>query len=88
MVEQGIWLDKPANAATTKIIGSVDRLPGPVIVLATSVDPAFASAFLTKLLTCRTAAPAQPFLGYTGYCTDVVQAFFDRSERAFAGAAS
>jgi phosphonate transport system substrate-binding protein len=87
MVEKGIWLDKPANAAATKIIGSVDRLPGPVIVLATSVDPAFASAFLTKLLACRTAAPAQPFLGYTGYCTDVVQAFFDRSERAFAVAA-
>jgi phosphonate transport system substrate-binding protein len=48
MVEQGIWLNKPANAAATKIIGSVDRLPGPVIVLATSVDPAFASAFLTS----------------------------------------
>ena len=59
-----------------------------MIVLATSVGPAFASAFLTKLLACRTAAPAQPFLGYTGYCTDVVQAFFDRSERAFAVAAS
>jgi phosphonate transport system substrate-binding protein len=88
MVEKGIWLDKPANAAATKIIGSVDRLPGPVIVLATSVAPAFASAFLTKLLACRTAAPAQPFLGYTGYCTDVVQAFFDRSERAFGVAAS
>jgi hypothetical protein len=67
MVEQGIWLGKPANAAATKIVGSVDRLPGPVIVSATSVDPAFASAFLTKLLACRTAAPAQPFLGYTGF---------------------
>jgi hypothetical protein len=81
-------LDKPANAAATKIISSVDRLPGPVIVLARSVDPTFASAFLTKLLACRSAAAAQPFLGYTGYCTDVVQAFFDRSERAFAVAAS
>jgi hypothetical protein len=27
-------------------------------------------------------------LGYTGYCPDVVQAFFDRSKRAFAVAAS
>ena len=59
-----------------------------MIVLATSVDSAFASAFLTKLRACRTAAPAQPLLGYTGYCTDVMQAFFDRSERAFAVAAT
>ena len=87
-VEEGIWLDKPANQAQTKIIGSVDGLPGPVIVLAKTVDPAFASAFLAKLLACRTAAPAQPFLGYTRYCRDAVQAFFDRSERAFAVAAS
>ncbi len=59
-----------------------------MIVLATSVDSAFASAFLTKLLACRTAAPAQPLLGYTGYCTDVVRAFFDRSARALAVVAS
>jgi phosphonate transport system substrate-binding protein len=77
MVEEGIWLGKPANQAQTKIIGSVDGLPGPVIVLAKTVDPAFASAFRAKLL-------AQPFLGYTGYCRDAMQAFFDRSERAFA----
>ena len=88
MVEEGIWLGKPANQAQTKIIGSVDGLPGPVIVLAKTVDPAFASAFLAKLLACRTAAPAQPFLGYTRYCRDAVQAFFDRSERAFAVTAS
>ena len=88
MVEEGIWLDKPGNASATKIIGGVDRLPGPVIVLAKTVDPAFASAFLAKLLACRTAAPAQPFLGYTRYCMDAVQTFFDRSERAFAVAAS
>ena len=88
MVEEGIWLDKPVNRAQTKIIGSVDGLPGPVIVLAKTVDPAFVSAFLAKLVACRTAAPAQPFLGYTGYCRDAVQAFFDRSARAFAVAAS
>jgi hypothetical protein len=88
MVEEGIWLGKPANQAQTKIIGSVDGLPGPVIVLAKTVDPAFASAFLAKLLACRTAAPAQPFLGYTRYCRDAVQAFFNRSERAFAVTAS
>ena len=57
-------------------------------MLATSVEPAFASAFLTKLPACRTAVPAQPFRGYTGYCTDVVRAFFDRSARAFAVTAS
>jgi phosphonate transport system substrate-binding protein len=28
MVEEGIWLGKPANQAQTKIIGSVDGLPG------------------------------------------------------------
>ena len=59
-----------------------------MIVLAMSVEPAFASAFLTKLPACRAAAPAQPLLGYTGYCTDVVRAFFDRSARAFAVTAS
>jgi hypothetical protein len=53
-----------------------------------SVEPAFASAFLTKLPACRTAVPAQPFRGYIGYCTDVVRAFFDRSARAFAVTAS
>jgi ABC-type phosphate/phosphonate transport system substrate-binding protein len=88
MVEEGIWLGKPANQAQTKMIGSVDGLPGPVIVLAKTVDPAFASAFLARLPACRTAAPAQPFLGYNRYCRDAVQAFFDRSERAFAVAAS
>ncbi len=85
--KRAFWLDKPANQAQTKIIGSVDGLPGPVIVLAKTVDPAFASAFLAKLVACRTAALAQPFLGYTGYCRDAVQPFFDRSERAFAVAA-
>jgi phosphonate transport system substrate-binding protein len=88
MVEEGIWLDKATNASATKVIGSVDRLPGPVIVLAKAVDPAFASAFLARLLACRTAAPNQPFLGYTRYCADVVRAFFDCSERAFAVAAT
>jgi phosphonate transport system substrate-binding protein len=88
MVEEGIWLDKATNASATKVIGSVDRLPGPVIVLAKTVDPAFASAFLARLLACRTAAPNQPFLGYTRYCADVVRAFFDCSERAFAVAAT
>ena len=43
----------------------------------------FASAFLAKLLATRTARPNQPFAGYAPYCRDVVQAFFERSERAF-----
>jgi hypothetical protein len=53
-----------------------------------SVEPAFASAFLTKLPACRAAAPAQPLLGYTDYCTDLVRAFCDRSARALAVATS
>jgi len=32
--------------------------------------------------------PAQPFLGYTGYCIDVVRAFVDPSARALAVATS
>jgi ABC-type phosphate/phosphonate transport system substrate-binding protein len=83
MVEEGIWQDKPANQSATKIIGRVDRLPGPVIVLARTVDAAFASALLAKLLATRTARPNQPFAGYAAYRQDVVQAFFDRSARAF-----
>ncbi|MGZ8331176.1 MAG: hypothetical protein ACXWVA_09190, partial [Rhodoplanes sp.] len=65
------------------IIGRVDRLPGPVIVLARTVDAELASAFLAKLLATRTARPNQPFAGYAPYCRDVVKAFFERSERAF-----
>ncbi|MGZ8396516.1 MAG: phosphate/phosphite/phosphonate ABC transporter substrate-binding protein [Rhodoplanes sp.] len=83
MVEEGIWHDNPANAQATRIIGRVDRLPGPVIVLARTADADFASAFLAKLLATRTARPNQPFAGYAPYCRDVVQAFFERSERAF-----
>jgi hypothetical protein len=59
-----------------------------VIVLATSAEPAFASAFLTKLPAYRTVVPVQPLLGYTDYCTDVVRAFCDRSARALAVATS
>lgn len=83
MVEEGIWLDTPANQELTKIIGRVDGLPGPLIVLARNVEPAFASAFLAKLLATKTAKPNQPFAGYTPYCAEVVQNFFARCERAF-----
>ena len=89
MVEEGIWQAEPANRSVTRIIGRVDRLPGPVIVLASTVDAAFASAFLAKLLANRTAArPNQPFGGNVAYCRDVVQAFFDRCNRTFPGSAA
>lgn len=83
MVEEGIWLSKPANQALTKTIGRVDGLPGPLIVLAQNIEPAFASAFLSKLLATKTAKPNQPFAGYAAYCEDVVRHFFARCERAF-----
>jgi phosphonate transport system substrate-binding protein len=83
MVEEGIWRDNPTNAQATRIIGRVERLPGPVIVLARTADADFASAFLAKLLATRTARPHQPFAGYAPYCRDVVEAFFERSARAF-----
>lgn len=34
MVEEGIWRGEPANAAATKIIGRIERLPGPLVVVA------------------------------------------------------
>ncbi|MEZ5787845.1 MAG: PhnD/SsuA/transferrin family substrate-binding protein [Xanthobacteraceae bacterium] len=83
MVEEGIWLDKPANRVSTKIIGRVDRLPGPLVVLAQGVDAAFASSFLAKLLATRTAKPDQPFAGYAAFCEDAIRGFFARCERAF-----
>lgn len=83
MVEEGIWLDKPANQELTKIIGRVDGLPGPLVVLARNAKPAFAAAFLAKLLATKTAKPNQPFAGYAPFGDDVVQAFFARCERAF-----
>jgi phosphonate transport system substrate-binding protein len=83
MVEEGIWLDTPANQELTKIIGRVDGLPGPLIVLARNIAPAFASAFLSRLLATKTAKPHQPFAGYAAYNADVVKNFFARCERAF-----
>lgn len=83
MVEEGIWQDKPANRASTKIIGKVDRLPGPLVVLARGVERDFASAFLARLLATKTAKPHQPFAGYAAYCADAVRDFFARCERAF-----
>lgn len=83
MVEEGIWRSKPANAAATKIIGRIERLPGPVVVVAKTVDPAFASGFLVRLLATRTARADQPFAGYAPYCQKEVQDFFDRSACAF-----
>ena len=83
MVEEGIWEDIPANRSATKIVGSVDRLPGPVIVVAETVDAAFASAFAARLLATRAAAPGQPFAGFARYRQDVVGNFFDRTDRAF-----
>lgn len=83
MVEEGIWLDEPSNQELTKIIGRVDGLPGPLIVLARSIKPAFATAFLEKLLATKTAKPHQPFAGYAAYNDDIVQKFFARCERAF-----
>jgi hypothetical protein len=87
MVEEGIWQDKPANHASTKIIGKVDRLPGPLVVLARGVERDFASTFLARLLATKTAKPHQPFAGYAAYCADVVRDFFARCERAFPAAA-
>ena len=87
MVEEGIWQDKPANQASTKIIGRVERLPGPLVVLAQGMDSEFASAFLAKLLATKTAKPHQPFAGYAAYRDDGVRDFFARCERAFPAAA-
>jgi phosphonate transport system substrate-binding protein len=83
MVEEGIWLDKPANQASTKVIGRVERLPGPLVVVAQGIDATFVCAFLAKLLATKTATPHQPFAGYAAYCDDVVGDFFARCERAF-----
>jgi phosphonate transport system substrate-binding protein len=83
MVEEGIWQDEPANQISTKIIGRVERLPGPLVVLAHGVDTEFASAFFAKLLVTKTAKPHQPFAGYATYCNDMVRDFFARCERAF-----
>jgi phosphonate transport system substrate-binding protein len=84
MVEEGIWRSKPDNQSTTRVIGRVEQLPAPLIIVAKSVDPAFSSEFLTRLRATRTAAPHQPFAGFTAYRNDLVTAFFDRADRATA----
>jgi hypothetical protein len=86
MVEEGIWQDRPP-IKHRRIIGRVDRLPGPLVVLAQGIDATFASAFLAKLLATKTAKPHQPFAGYAAYCNDAVREFFARCERAFPAAA-
>jgi phosphonate transport system substrate-binding protein len=88
MVEEEIWRSRAANQTHTKIIGRVERLPGPVIVAATSVDGAFTSAFLGKLHATRTARPDQPFAGYAPYRADAMKDFFERSARAFPAVAA
>ena len=68
----------------TKVIGRVEQLPGPLIIVAKTADPAFSSEFLTRLHATRAAAPHQPFAGFTAYRNDLVTAFFDRVDRATA----
>jgi len=82
MVEEGIWQSKPDNRSATRIIGRVEHLPAPLIIVSKAIDRAFSSAFLTKLCATRTAAPHQPFAGFTAYRNDLVEAFFDRVDRA------
>jgi phosphonate transport system substrate-binding protein len=84
MVEEGIWQSKQDNRSTTRVIGRVDQLPAPLIIVAKSVDPAFSAEFLTRLRATRAAAPHQPFAGFTAYRNDLVTAFFDRVDRATA----
>jgi hypothetical protein len=84
MVEEGIWQSRPENQSATRVIGRVEELPAPLIIVAKTVDPAFSSAFLTKLRATRTAAPHQPFAGVTAYRKDIVEPFFDRVDRATA----
>lgn len=84
MVEEGIWQSKPENRSATQVIGRVEQLPAPLIIVAKTVEPAFSSAFLTRLCATRAAAPHQPFAGFTAYRNDLVTAFFDRVDRATA----
>jgi phosphonate transport system substrate-binding protein len=84
MVEEGIWRSTPENQLATKVIGRVEGLPAPVIIIAKSIDPAFASAFLSKLCSTTRAAPGQPFAGFTAYRTELVDRFFKRVDRATA----
>lgn len=86
MVEEGIWQDQPANEELTKVIGRIDHLPGPLVVLAKDADPGFSSSFLAKLIATKTAKPNQPFAGYAAYRDDVVREFFTRCGRAFPAA--
>jgi phosphonate transport system substrate-binding protein len=84
MVEEGTWQERADNRSATRVIGRLEGLPGPLIVVGKTVDDKFRSEFLARLCAIRTSAPNQPFTGFTSYRPDVVADFFKKVDHASA----
>jgi phosphonate transport system substrate-binding protein len=89
MVEEDVWLKRPANAEATRVIARRDGLPTPLVIVGGSPGDNFRRELRQLLFSHRPrVAPATLFSGFVPYQRQQVEEFFAASARAVPALAS
>jgi phosphonate transport system substrate-binding protein len=84
MVEEDVWLKKPANAEATRVIARRDDLPTPLVIVGANTGGEFKKDLKQILFFHRPRITSTTlFAGFVAYQRNQVEEFFAASERAF-----
>jgi phosphonate transport system substrate-binding protein len=83
MVQEDVWLKRPANAEATRVIARLDALPTPLVIVGTNTGGDFKKELRHFLLSYRPPiTPATLFSGFVAYQRQQVEEFFAASASA------
>lgn len=83
MVSADIWANLPENAATTRVLGEVDQLPTPVVIVRKDAPASFADDLKQHLLS-EPRNEDELFSGFVDYDEAIDARFFSEAALAFA----
>lgn len=81
MVYEDVWSAKPENAAATRVLARIDRLPTPPVIVRPGLV-ALAARLRHALLTFAPPAGRPIYAGFTDYRDDLMRPFFADLEAA------
>lgn len=90
MVQEDVWYKLPGNAAQTKIIAKIDKLPSALLICSNAISEVMKYEFKDLLFSYKTN-PNTLFDGFVPFKATEVRQFFEKAELAFtpvSGAAS
>jgi hypothetical protein len=82
MVDEGTWLKNPQNQIETKVIGRMDLLPTPLIIIRKDCDENFSKLFLNQVLSSAMVRE-NIFSGFVPYDKENAEAFLEEAKVAF-----